>query len=225
MRRFSTTLLPSGSIGAAGPQRAKQFRVLVAGFDVRIDSACTAIRRDERFELLGSVAHAAACVSRSLETHPDVIVLDGDLAGGAIAAAVEIRARLPLTRLVMLHEADADEFLDAVAAGVSAYIDRALVSGSVCDAVVAAARGDVAFTQEQILQLVEVVRDPSRPRRRLAHHPELTAREWQILELMETHSTPEIAERLALSPVTVRSHTRSIRTKLGAVKRRTPVVR
>jgi DNA-binding NarL/FixJ family response regulator len=215
MRRFSTTLLPPGSRRSGGAQRTKQFSVLAAGFDIRIESACTAVRHDERLELLGSVAHAAACVSRSLETHPDVIVLDGDLAGGAIAAAVEIRARLPLTRLVMLHEATADEFLDAVAAGVSAYIDRGEASEAFCDAVVAVAHGDVAFTQEQILQLVEVVRDPSRPRRRLARHPGLTAREWQILELMETQSMPEIAERLALSPVTVRSHARSIRTKLA----------
>jgi len=44
----------------------------------------------------------------------------------------------------------------------------------------------------------------------------VTAREWQVLELMHDElSTPEIAERLVVSPVTVRSHARSIRNKLG----------
>ena len=51
--------------------------------------------------------------------------------------------------------------------------------------------------------------------------PELTAREWQIFELMHSElSTPQIAKRLVLSPITVRSHARSIRNKL---ERRTAV--
>jgi DNA-binding NarL/FixJ family response regulator len=87
--------------------------------------------------------------------------------------------------------------------------------------------GETVLSPAQIDRLVEVVRDPSRPRRAVASVPSLTAREWQILERMRDGRTmPEIAGELYLSPVTVRSHARSIRRKLAADEQlRDPIYR
>jgi DNA-binding NarL/FixJ family response regulator len=176
-----------------------------------------AVRADGRLELVGRVGHAAAAVARALELMPEVLVLDEDIPGGAIAAAVEIGARMPGLPLVVVHdeaEDDRDELLEALAAGASAYVSRS--GESLSQAVVDVAHGDVVLTRHQVARVVDELRDPTRPRRRLEHVPELTAREWQVLELMNSEfSTPEIAERLVLSPVTVRSHARSIRNKLA----------
>ena len=49
---------------------------------------------------------------------------------------------------------------------------------------------------------------------------QLTAREWEVLELLgESYPTAEIARRLAVSPVTVRTHVASVVRKLGVADR------
>lgn len=176
-----------------------------------------AVGQDSRLHLLGRVDHAAAAVARAVELMPQVLVLDEDLPEGAIAAAVEIGARLPGMLLVVAHgdDEDGDGLVEALAAGASAYVSR--TAAELTQAIVEVARGDVVLSRHQVARVVDELRDPTRPRRRLEHVPELTAREWQVLELMNSEfSTPEIAERLVLSPVTVRSHARSIRNKLGS---------
>ena len=52
----------------------------------------------------------------------------------------------------------------------------------------------------------------------------LTPREWEVGELLrERHSTAEIAERLGVSPVTVRRHVGLLLGKLGAENREAAV--
>jgi two-component system, NarL family, nitrate/nitrite response regulator NarL len=50
--------------------------------------------------------------------------------------------------------------------------------------------------------------------------PVLTAREREVLKLVAAgHSAPEIAERIHLSPATVKSHLQAIYDKLGVAER------
>ena len=198
--------------GAAGAN-GRIFRVLVAEAE-RSGPVSAAVEDDPRLALVGSVDHAAAAVARTVELAPEVLVVDEAVPGGPIAAAVEIEARLPGTPLVVTHGSDSEGLLEALAAGASAYVERS--NGSLSDAIAEVARGEIVLSREQVARVVDVLRDPTRPRRRLERLPELTAREWQVFELMHSElSTPQIAERLVLSPITVRSHARSIRNKLG----------
>jgi DNA-binding NarL/FixJ family response regulator len=174
------------------------------------------VLRDPRLELVDDVDHAAAAVARTVDLVPDVLVLEEELDGGAVAAAVEIGARIPGLALVMTHgPEEEDGLLEALAAGASAYVTRTH-EDDLTQAIVDVAGGDVVLSRHQVARVVEELRDPMRPRRRLERLPELTAREWQVLDLMHHElSTPEIAERLVVSPITVRSHARSIRKKLA----------
>jgi DNA-binding NarL/FixJ family response regulator len=177
---------------------------------------CAAVERNRRLRVVACVDHAAAAVARTVELTPEVLVLDEGLPGGAIAAAVEICARMPGVALVMTHGPDEDGLVEALAAGASAYVARAGRRQELLQSIVDVAKGEVVLSRDQAARVVAELRDPTRPRRRLERLPELTAREWQVLELMHDElSTPEIAERLVVSPVTVRSHARSIRNKLG----------
>jgi DNA-binding NarL/FixJ family response regulator len=197
--------------GQAGSDQ--QFRVLVAESGGRAGPVAAAVANDRRLELADRVDHAAAAVARTVELAPDVLVLDEEVAGGALAAAVEIGARLPGTPLVVTHGPEDEGLVEALAAGASAYVERS--SASLSDAIADVAQGEIFLSREQVGQVVKELRDPTRPRRRLERLPELTAREWQVFELLHSElSTPQIAERLVLSPVTVRSHARSIRNKL-----------
>ena len=200
-----------GSVGIASPRR---LRVLVA--ESPAGPVAPAVKSDPRLELVSRVDHAAAAVARSVEFMPDVLVVDEGIEGGATAAAVEIEARIPGTKLIVTYGVGDDGLVDALAAGASAYLARASKRKKLVDAIVKVARGEIVLSREQVARVVGELRDPTRPRRRLEKVPELTAREWQVFELMHSElSTPEIAERLVVSPVTVRSHARSIRRKLG----------
>lgn len=56
--------------------------------------------------------------------------------------------------------------------------------------------------------------------------PELTSREREVLALMASgHNSPRIAQRLGLSPKTVRNHVSAILAKLGAADRAEAVIR
>jgi two-component system NarL family response regulator len=201
--------------------RAVRFRVLVAERTVNGGAARAAVLDDPRLELLEEVGHAAAAVARAVALKPDVLVLEEGLSGGAIAAAVEIGARMPDLPLLITHGPEEDGLVEVLAAGASAYVSSARADEDLADVIVDVARGNVVLSGDQVARVVEELRDPTRPRRRLEHLPELTAREWQILDLLHSElSTPQIAKRLVLSPITVRSHARSIRNKL---ERRTAV--
>jgi len=192
------------------------FRVLVAESGEHAGPVSDAVTEDPRLELLDRVDNAAAAVARTVELVPEVIVVDESIPGDAIAAIVEIEARLPGTPLVVTHGPGADGLVEALAAGASAYVSRSSEPNDLRDAIVDVARGQVVLSRAQVARVVGELRDPTRPRRRLQRVPALTAREWQVLELMQSElSTPQIAAKLVVSPITVRSHAQSIRKKLG----------
>jgi two-component system nitrate/nitrite response regulator NarL len=184
------------------------------------DSACSAVREDPRLRLVACVSNAADAVAKAVELTPSVCVLDSDLPLGGLTAALEIGARLPATGLVLMHAPDEDDLFEALHAGVTAYPPRMASSSRLLRAIVNVAGGEAVLSGTQVARVLEAVRDPARARRRVADRPALTAREWQVLELLRNGlSTAEIAERLVLSPITVRSHAYSIRQKLGAASR------
>jgi DNA-binding NarL/FixJ family response regulator len=66
---------------------------------------------------------AARAVQQALETRPDVCLLDVRMPGGGVAAAWEIAARLPTTKVVMLTVSDADgDLFRALRAGAVSYL-------------------------------------------------------------------------------------------------------
>jgi DNA-binding NarL/FixJ family response regulator len=184
------------------------------------DDACGAIELDPRLRLVGCVSNAAEAVATAVELMPSVCVLDSDLPLGSLTAALEISTCLPTAGLVLRHGPDDDDLFEALHAGVTAYLPRTAPSSRLLRAIVSVAAGEAVLSGTQVARVLEAVRDPARARRHIADRPPLTAREWQVLELLRNRlTTAEIAERLVLSPVTVRSHAHSIRQKLGAASR------
>ena len=79
--------------------------------------------------------------------------------------------------------------------------------------------GEVAIPRALVGPVVEEIRDRHAHRRSLLNEEEgsqLTSREWQVLALLRQGlGTGEIADRLVVSPVTVRTHVKAIVHKLG----------
>jgi len=91
------------------------------------------------------------------------------------------------------------------------------------------ARGEAIFGPAVAQRLMNFFRDlggASRPAAPPLAFPELTDREREILNLIaQGHNNTEIAERLTLSPKTVRNHVSNIFSKLQVADRAQAIVR
>jgi DNA-binding NarL/FixJ family response regulator len=182
--------------------------------DVRV-----ALEDDPEFEVCAEAADAPGAVAGALRERPDVCLLDVHMPGRGVAAAWEIHARLPRTKVVMLtiSRADVDLFA-ALQAGALGYLLKDMDPRSLPRALHSVLAGEVAIPRELVSQVVERFRDPTARRREAfaeGSAEQLTSREWQVLELLRQDlSTAQIARRLVLSPVTVRTHVNAILRKL-----------
>ena len=170
-----------------------------------------ALEADPRFEVVAEAADAFAAIEDAVRLRPDLCLLDVHMPGGGVAAAWEITGRLPQTKIVMLTVTDDQRtLLAALRAGASGYLLKDMDPTRLPHALDDVLRGEAAMPRSLVARLIDEYRDRD-PRRRatVAGGPasQLTSREWQVLDLLR-HGLPtsEIARRLVLSPVTVRTH-------------------
>jgi RNA polymerase sigma factor (sigma-70 family) len=170
------------------------------------------------FQVCSEAADAAGAVEAALAHKPDLVLLDVHMPGNGIAAAAEIAAKLPDVAIVMLTVSREDsDLFEALRAGAQGYLLKDTNPARLPFALRGVLSGEAALPRGLVARLIEEFR--SRGRRRLpllrARGVELTDREWEVLELLyEGLSTREIAQRLSVSPVTVRRHVSEILKKL-----------
>lgn len=178
-----------------------------------------ALELDERFSVCAEAADAPGAIGAALRERPDVCLLDVNMPGWGVSAAWELHARLPNARVVMLTVSRDDrDLFAALRAGASGYLLKDMDPRRLPRALQAVLEGEVAIPRELVGNVVEEFRDRSARRRDVvADGPDrkLTSREWEVLDLVrQGHSTSQIARRLVLSPVTVRTHVNAILRKL-----------
>jgi DNA-binding NarL/FixJ family response regulator len=171
------------------------------------------------FVVCADVADAAAAVEAATRLLPDICLLDIRMPGSGLAAAWEIAARLPETRIVMLTVSQEDDDLfDALRAGASGYLLKDIDPQRLPLALLDVLSGDAAIPRPLVARLIREFRERGPRRRTLLRRgttAQLTSREWEVLELLrEGRSTTEIAQTLYISEVTARTHIASILKKL-----------
>ena len=165
-----------------------------------------------------------AAVERALQMKPDVALLDINMPGNGIAAAAQIAQQLPDTAIVMLTVSrdDADLF-DALRAGASGYLLKDTDPVRLPEALKGVLDGEAALPRTLVARVIDEFRERGRRKKLMfakRRGVELTSREWEVLELLHQKlSTAEIAERLFVSQVTVRSHIAAILKKLRVESR------
>jgi DNA-binding NarL/FixJ family response regulator len=203
-------------------------RVLVADDHAPTRSGVRQVLERDGFAVCAEVASGTAAVEAALAEEPDVCLLDIRMPGGGIAAASAIAQALPDTAIVMLTVSrdDADLF-DALRAGACGYllkdVDRAELPGALRGALA----GEAPLPANLVARLIEEFRERGRRKRLLLkQNPgvQLRNREWEVLELLRDGlSTAEIAQRLFIAEVTVRTHVSSILKKLRVPDREAAV--
>jgi len=202
---------------ANGHTKAKA-RVLIAG-----DRLATRVRI--RLALKGAecseVVAADEAVGMAMRDRPDVCVIDFDPPGRGIRLAARIASKVPGTSVILMTPRIAeDEFVAAVHAGVLGYIHEGVDPARLPHIVSGVMRGEAAVPRAFVARLIVELRGRESRLRRLEVHgaksAELTAREWEVIDLLrQGSSTRAIAELLGISAVTVRRHASSGHRKLG----------
>jgi DNA-binding NarL/FixJ family response regulator len=193
--------------------------VLIADDHAPTRAGVRSVLGEGGFAVVAEAGSADAAVDRAVRERPDVCVLDISMPGGGIAAAARIAQQSPATAVVMLTVSREDEDLfGSLRAGALGYLPKDMDPGRLAAALRGVLSGEAALPRTLVARLVEEFRSAEcRPWRRLVRRrgATLTAREWDVLELLrEQLTTAEIAHRLGVSAVTVRRHVSSILAKL-----------
>ncbi len=175
------------------------------------------------WEVCAEAGDARSAVEAALEHRPDVVLLDIKMPGGGVAAADAITAALPDVAVVMLTVSrDDGDLFAALRAGASGYLLKDMDPDRLPLALEGVLVGEAALPRNLVTRVMEEFRGRGRrrvilPNRRPAN---LTPREWDVLEGMRDGlRTSEIAARMGVSPVTVRTHVSSILRKLQVPNR------
>lgn len=173
---------------------------------------------DAGMAVVAEAATGPDAVAAVLAEQPDVALLDINMPGGGIAAARAIGDAAPGVAVVMLTVSrdDADLF-QALLAGARGYLLKDTDPVRLPAALRGVVAGEAALPRGLVARLVEEfrVRERRVSRRTTGALAGLTEREWEILTLMgEGLTTQEMADRLFVSPVTVRTHVSAILRKL-----------
>lgn len=169
--------------------------------------------------VLAEAMDADSAVDAVRHHRPTVCLLDIHMPGNGIVAAARIGQEIPEVAVVMLTVSRNDEDLfGALRVGASGYLLKDTDPERLPEALRGVLRGEAALPRTLVARLIDEFRGPTK--RRKAHIAgrrgvELTSREWEVLDLMgEGLSTNQIAERLFVGAVTVRTHVASILKKL-----------
>jgi NarL family two-component system response regulator LiaR len=173
---------------------------------------------DRGFEVVGYAADGRTALRLVKALAPNVVVMDLHMPRlNGIETTREIADSSPASAVVMLTvSADEDDILEAMLVGACGYLLKGTTPDALVGGIEAAARGESMMSATVASKLVTRLRADRAKRAgddsRMAF---LSARELEILGLLATgRHNDDIAERLKISPFTVRNHISNLLGKL-----------
>jgi two-component system, NarL family, nitrate/nitrite response regulator NarL len=168
-------------------------------------------------ELVGEAADGNEALAMIRSDRPKVAIVDVRMPGldgmGVLNAVV--RDGLPTRVLLLSAQVEDALAYEAVEVGAAGFLIKDAGADEISDAVESAARGETVFAPGVQAGIAREIR-----LRRQEQRPALSPREREILGMTaQGLSAPDIAERLTLSPTTVRTHLQNLYEKLGVSDR------
>ncbi|MFJ2815052.1 response regulator [Streptomyces sp. NPDC091279] len=172
-------------------------------------------------EVVGEAGTAADALARIPAVRPDVALLDVRLPDGSgVEVCREVRSRDESVKCLMLTSfADDEALFDAILAGASGYVLKAIRGNELLTAVRDIAAGRSLLDPVATARVLERLRDGGTARgdARLAS---LTEQERKILDLIgEGLTNRAIGERLHLAEKTIKNYVSSLLAKLHMERR------
>ena len=184
----------------------------------------TLIATEPDLEVVGEAANGARAIALAAELAPDVILMDINMPGvNGIEATRQITGARPGTGILILSMLEDETVFAAMRAGARGYLLKGAEGDATVQAIRTVAEGGTIFSPciaERVLAFFARDRSQAEP------FPQLTHREREILGLIAQGLTNQaIADRLVLSPKTVRNQVSEIYGKLQVASRGEAVAR
>ncbi|MER7624191.1 response regulator transcription factor [Streptomyces sp. NPDC126503] len=213
-------------------------RVLLADDQALLRSAFKVLVNSEPdMEVVGEAADGAEALTLARAERPDVVLMDIRMPGTdglAATRAITADPGLADVRIVMLTTFEVDEYVvESLRAGASGFLGKGAEPEELLGAIRVAHAGEALLSPAATKGLIATflaqgaatAADPSGGPGRSERLGALTAREREVLVLVAGGlSNDEIAERLDVSPLTVKTHVNRTMAKIGARDRAQLVV-
>jgi DNA-binding NarL/FixJ family response regulator len=181
---------------------------------------------EQGIEVVGEATNGQEAVDLTASLKPDLILMDINLPQlNGIEATRQILRQNPHIGILIITMFEDDTIFAALQAGARGYILKGAEGEETLRAIHAAAHGESIFSPTIAQRLTHFFAQSST---QTAHQPfpELTPRERDILKLIAQGLTnTSIAERLSLSPKTVRNQVSIIFNKLQVVDRAEAIIK
>lgn len=183
---------------------------IVDDHPVVIEGIRSLLKGQEDIAWAGQAPDAESCLAKLPSIQADVVLMDINLPDkSGVDLCKDVKSLFPSVKILALSTLNQPSFINKmINSGASGYILKNASKEELVEAIHCVAAGE-SYLSEEASQLVKTA----------LHQrngvPYLTRREKEILGLLATGlTTPEIAEKLFVSPWTVDGHRKSIMTKL-----------
>jgi DNA-binding NarL/FixJ family response regulator len=173
----------------------------------------------EGIEVVGEAANGVELLELLENESSEIALVDIRMPEmDGLEAARQIRERFPDVGVIMLSAYDDRQFVvEAVRSGARGYVLKARDAEHLIQTVRLVAGGNMVIDPQLVVALAEELSDAKEKDRKA---DTLTAREVEVLQLLAFgHTNRDIAEKLFISPDTVKTHLEHIFEKLGASDR------
>jgi len=183
----------------------------------------TALETEEDLTVVAEAGDGHEAIEAADRFSPHIALIDTELPKvNGISATRTLRERVPGCKvLVLSNHQDQTALFDAMQAGASGYLTKAIPLAKLIEATRAVLRGETivppAMLGDLLSQLVQSKERQNEVLRRLSR---LTPREREVLALLvEGADNDLVAQRLVISPETARTHIQNILSKLDVHSR------
>jgi DNA-binding NarL/FixJ family response regulator len=173
------------------------------------------LQLDKELEVVGEAADGQEALTQTRLLRPDVVLMDLIMpVVDGITAIKNIHSELPGIEVVALTTFLEDPLVvNAIKVGAIGYLLKDVQANDLCQAIKAAAAGQVQLSSQVAARLMHEIRVPDNPEA-------LTDRETEVLRLLAMgKSNKEISVDMYLGETTVKTHVSNILMKLGVSSR------
>lgn len=187
------------------------------------------LQTQENFEVVAEAGNGEEAISRAMEIHPDIILMDITMPGmDGLEATRRLRVLCPdcLILALTIHD-DKQYFMQMLAAGASGYITKHAAADDLIDAIHTVVAGHVYLQpalarwlledyQRLVQQQGQSFQSPPGNHVAIVGLEVLSQRERQVLEMVaQGLNNQQIGQHLDLSPKTIARHRERIMNKLN----------
>lgn len=206
---------------------AKARILLVDDHELFREGVAQVINNQPDMEVVGQADDGLEALTMAHELRPDLIIMDINMPlSNGLEAAELIHVSVPESIIIMLTAYEEEEKLfNAIKAGAQGYLLKSSSSASLVSGIRGALEGESSVPRKLARQFLAEFSKLSKRSENYSNEddstPILTHRERDILDFLATGaSNQEIADTLAISLQTVKTHVSSILSKLQAKSRR-----